>query len=377
MPLVLQYYAPAASCSLNIWFITSAILMFLVYGFISISPLRNESAGLFTSAAVFAYTGGWAEGLLVGAGCPSSCGSWCLLAPLVALPLQSSISPFPHPLPALPFSPSAVYYTWSALNSEPTTHACAAAASAGGNNRSIQIIGFVIAIITVSALPTPPVLSPLIAAKLCPPVAPPPRLLPVHCPAAHREPSGFHPDLPAFHHCLQLGVSTMSSGTSSQAFDMTGGSGGDDDTLPYRPDFFHTIFLLASCYMVGLGWLGWLSGGLTAGRGGAGCRSRGADSRFHPHLLPTAAGCLIPTHTSAAATNCCHRPGPGGPPPPPFHTRLQMMLFIGWDLAAANGEFSLDTGWGSTWVKIIAAWLCGLMYTWSLIAHRVLSNRQF
>ena len=54
-----------------------------------------------------------------------------------------------------------------------------------------------------------------------------------------------------------------------------------------------------------------------------------------------------------------------------------MMLFIGWDLAAAQGEFSLDTGWGSTWVKIIAAWLCGLMYTWSLVAHRVLSNRQF
>ena len=63
----------------------------------------------------------------------------------------------------------------------------------------------------------------------------------------------------------------MSSGTSSQAFDMTGGSGGDDDTLPYRPDFFHTIFLLASCYMVGLGWLGWrhVARRVAAGAGGA------------------------------------------------------------------------------------------------------------
>lgn len=51
-----QFYAPRPSCSLNIWFITSILLFFLGYAFISISPLRNESAGLFTSAAVFAYT---------------------------------------------------------------------------------------------------------------------------------------------------------------------------------------------------------------------------------------------------------------------------------------------------------------------------------
>jgi hypothetical protein len=46
-----QYYAPSSSCSLNIWFITSTFLFFLFYGGISISPIRNESAGLFTSAA--------------------------------------------------------------------------------------------------------------------------------------------------------------------------------------------------------------------------------------------------------------------------------------------------------------------------------------
>lgn len=51
-PPPLQFWAPSASCSLNIWFITSIILMFLLYGAISVSPLRPDSAGLFTSAAV-------------------------------------------------------------------------------------------------------------------------------------------------------------------------------------------------------------------------------------------------------------------------------------------------------------------------------------
>lgn len=56
VPAPVQYYAPRPSCSLNIFFITSILLLFLAYAFISISPLRNESAGLFTSAVVFAYT---------------------------------------------------------------------------------------------------------------------------------------------------------------------------------------------------------------------------------------------------------------------------------------------------------------------------------
>ena len=54
-----------------------------------------------------------------------------------------------------------------------------------------------------------------------------------------------------------------------------------------------------------------------------------------------------------------------------------MMLLVGWDLEGQAGEFTLDAGWASTWVKIAAAWLCGLLYVWSLIAHRVLKNRQF
>lgn len=53
---LLQYWAPNAGCSLNIFFITFTFILFLVYGVISISSHRTESAGLMTSAAVFAYS---------------------------------------------------------------------------------------------------------------------------------------------------------------------------------------------------------------------------------------------------------------------------------------------------------------------------------
>ncbi|PRW59950.1 putative serine incorporator [Chlorella sorokiniana] len=190
-----HYWAPEPSCSLNIWFITSIILFFLIYGAISISPIRPESAGLFTSACVFAYT---------------------------------------------------TYYCWSALNSEPLSHACAN--STASSNKAVQIVGFVVAI-------------------------------------------------------LALGYSTMSGATSSNAFDLSAGTGCDDDELPHRPDFFHLMFMLASCYMA--------------------------------------------------------------------------MLFVGWDLEGQQGQNSMDRGWGSTWTKIIAAWLCCGLYAWTLIAHRVLKNRSF
>ena len=54
-----------------------------------------------------------------------------------------------------------------------------------------------------------------------------------------------------------------------------------------------------------------------------------------------------------------------------------MMIFVGWELQGGQGEFSIDSGWGSTWVKIVAAWLCAGLYTWSLVAHKVLRNRDF
>lgn len=36
------------------------------------------------------------------------------------------------------------------------------------------------------------------------------------------------------------------------------------------------------------------------------------------------------------------------------------VLFVGWDLSGADStQYQIDRGWGSTWVKIAAAWLCG------------------
>ena len=48
---------------------------------------------------------------------------------------------------------------------------------------------------------------------------------------------------------MQLGYSTLSGATSSGAFDLSTGAC-DDEQLPHRPDFFHLMFMLASCYMV-------------------------------------------------------------------------------------------------------------------------------
>jgi serine incorporator 1/3 len=45
MGFLYKYWAPQASCSLNIFFITWTLIMFLAYGIISVSPARNESAG--------------------------------------------------------------------------------------------------------------------------------------------------------------------------------------------------------------------------------------------------------------------------------------------------------------------------------------------
>jgi len=55
MGFLYKYWAPNSGCSLNIFFITWTLILFLVYGTISVSSLRVETAGLMTSAAVFAY----------------------------------------------------------------------------------------------------------------------------------------------------------------------------------------------------------------------------------------------------------------------------------------------------------------------------------
>jgi serine incorporator 1/3 len=54
------------------------------------------------------------------------------------------------------------------------------------------------------------------------------------------------------------------------------------------------------------------------------------------------------------------------------------MTFIGWDLEGITpGEFVLDRGWVSVWVKMVSQWLVAILYTWSLIAPAILRDRQF
>lgn len=199
-----QYWAPNGGCDLNIFFITWTLVLFLGYGALSVSPWRAESAGLMTSAAVFAY---------------------CM------------------------------YYTWSALQSEPRTEddgtpATCVPAGSGGTN-AIRIISFVLALLAVS-------------------------------------------------------LTTTNSGRSSAVFSLSGTKpdAGDDGKLAYRPDFFYLTFMLASGY-VGMVLTGW-----------------------------------------------------------------------GIDLEE-QGEFALDQGWGSVWAKMAASWVCAALYTWTLVAPRVLAGREF
>ena len=50
-----KFWAPHASCGLNIFFITFTLVLALIYTLISVSPWRTETAGLLTSGVVFLY----------------------------------------------------------------------------------------------------------------------------------------------------------------------------------------------------------------------------------------------------------------------------------------------------------------------------------
>lgn len=104
---------------------------------------------------------------------------------------------------------------------------------------------------------------------------------------------------------LAVGVSTTNAGRSSASFSLGAKPAPEegDPELPYRPDFFHLTFLLASAYVA--------------------------------------------------------------------------MVLVGWGVGAQQGEFAYDKGWASVWVKAAASWVCALLYTWSLVAHRLLAWRQF
>lgn len=54
--LLYHWWAPRASCSLHIFFITWTLIMAIAYTLLSMTPWRPPAAGLLTSGAVFAYT---------------------------------------------------------------------------------------------------------------------------------------------------------------------------------------------------------------------------------------------------------------------------------------------------------------------------------
>lgn len=76
-------YAPSASCSVNILFITLTLIGAVIYTAISISPWRPQSAGLFTSGAVFIYCTYLCWGAL-----SSQPGSKCVPVNATSLPIQ-------------------------------------------------------------------------------------------------------------------------------------------------------------------------------------------------------------------------------------------------------------------------------------------------
>ena len=53
------------------------------------------------------------------------------------------------------------------------------------------------------------------------------------------------------------------------------------------------------------------------------------------------------------------------------------MLFTGWSLNNTPGQFTIDYGWFSVWVKMASSWFSALLYVWTLIAPAVLRNRNF
>lgn len=56
------------------------------------------------------------------------------------------------------------------------------------------------------------------------------------------------------------------------------------------------------------------------------------------------------------------------------------MILIGWDVGTTSGneEFTLGKSYAAAWARMAASWFCGLLYSWSLVAHKVLAPwRQF
>ncbi|XP_077990097.1 serine incorporator 1-like isoform X2 [Glandiceps talaboti] len=54
-----------------------------------------------------------------------------------------------------------------------------------------------------------------------------------------------------------------------------------------------------------------------------------------------------------------------------------MMTLTSWYNPKESKEYKYNASWPAVWVKISSSWLCVILYTWTLIAPVVLSNRDF
>lgn len=52
------------------------------------------------------------------------------------------------------------------------------------------------------------------------------------------------------------------------------------------------------------------------------------------------------------------------------------MLFTNWSLEGSTNELDIDKGWRSAWVKIASQWLVFVIYTWTMVGHKIL-DREF
>ena len=95
--LLYHWWAPRASCSLHIFFITWTLVMALIYTALSLTPWRPPAAGLLTAGAVFAYC---------------------------------------------------VYAAWAALSSVPDGNTCAPAGGGGGT--PLRIVAFVLTLLALA-----------------------------------------------------------------------------------------------------------------------------------------------------------------------------------------------------------------------------------
>ena len=57
-------------------------------------------------------------------------------------------------------------------------------------------------------------------------------------------------------------------------------------------------------------------------------------------------------------------------------TMYMTMLLTDWG-DTRNNVHRVGTGVTSMWIRIVAQWLCGVLYVWTLVAPKLLPNRDF